>query len=66
MRVRGRGPHLGTVSDGKLLLVPGCTHSKLTVWREGAFEVSKAKGIANRKKRLADLWSHLKPEIKPG
>ena len=66
MRVRGRGPHLGTVSDGKLLLVPGCTHSKLTVWREGAFEVSKAKGIANRNKRLADLWSHLKPGIKPG
>ena len=65
-RVRGRGRELGTVSDGRLLRVPGCTHSKLTVWREDQFAVSKAVGPANRKKRLAELWAELEPTIKPG
>eukprot|EP00966_Prymnesium_polylepis_P235790 5453297-Prymnesium_polylepis.1 len=65
-RVRGRGPELGTVSDGRLLQVPGCTHSKLTVWREDQFAISKAVGPANRKKRLAELWAELEPTIKPG
>ena len=65
-RVRGRGPGLGTVSDGHLLRVPDCTHKKLTVWREGQFVISKSVGPANRKKRLAELWAELEPTIKPG
>ena len=69
-RVRGRGPELGTLSDGCLLKVPGCTHSKLTVWstvwREGEFSISKCSGVANRKNRLAELWAKLKLSIAPG
>eukprot|EP00966_Prymnesium_polylepis_P298795 6904581-Prymnesium_polylepis.1 len=66
MRVRGRGRELGTVSDGRLLRVPGCIHSKLTVWREDQFVVAKSCGYANRKKRLAALWASLEPQIAPG
>ena len=66
-RVRGRGPELGTPSDGRLLQVPGRTHSKLTVWREGEFSVSKCSGVANRKNRLAELiWATLEPSNTPG
>ena len=65
-RVRGRGPQLGTVSDGRLLRVPGCTHSKLTVWREDQFKVTPKAGVGNRKKRLAELWAQLESKIAPG
>ena len=65
-RVRGRGPELGTMSEGRLLRVPGCDHSKLTVWREDQFVVSKAVGHTNRKKRMAELWAELEPTIAPG
>jgi hypothetical protein len=65
-RVRGRGPHLGTLSDARLLKVPGCTHSKLTVWREDSFKVTKAAGIPNRKTRLAAVWAEVEPKVKPG
>ena len=65
-RVRGRGPQLGTESDGRLLRVPSCTRSKLTVWREDQMTATKAAGYANRKKRLAELWAQLEPKIAPG
>ena len=65
-RVHGRGPHFGTLSDGRLLKVPGCTHSKLTVWREDRFKVTKALGIPNRKARLAAVWSQVKQKVRPG
>ena len=65
-RVRGRGPNLGTISDGRLLRVPGCTHNKLTVWREDKFVVSRSLGYANRKKRMAQLWGELEKAIAPG
>ena len=65
-RVRGRGPHLGTVSDARLLTVPGCIHSKLTVWREGSFKVTRAAGISNRKTRLAAVWAEVERKVKPG
>ena len=65
-RVRGRGRELGTVSEGRLLRVPGCTHSKLTVWREDQFTVTPKAGIPNRKKRLAKLWAQLECKIALG
>ena len=58
-RVRGRGSALGTSSRGSYLDVPGCTRSKLTVLKEDKFVVMRAAGIANRHKRLADLWAQL-------
>ena len=64
--VRGRGRELGTESEGRLLRVPSCTHSKLTVWREDQFTVTPKAGYANRKKRLAELWAQLEPKISPG
>lgn len=65
-RVRGRGLALGTISQGALLTVPGCQHPNLTVWREGQFTVTRSCGIANRKKRLEELWKKLQPQIQPG
>ena len=50
-RVRGRGH--GAVSRGAFLDVPGCTRSKLTVWKEDKFTVRPASGIKEREKRLA-------------
>lgn len=67
VRVRGRGPHLGTVSDGSRLLVPGCDLAHLTEWNEGSFTVTPASGLINRRNRLRDLWTQvLERQIKPG
>ena len=65
-RVRGRGPELGTRSVGhRILEVPDCRRKKLTWWTEGEFKVTPKAGVANRKKRLAELWAELQPSIKP-
>ena len=64
-RVRGRGSALGTSSSGSSLLVPGCSRSSLMVWKEGKFTVSRAAGIPNRQRRLADLYQTLRKDIKP-
>jgi hypothetical protein len=61
--VRGRGPELGTVSRGSFLDVPGCTSTKLTVWQERQITVTRAAGVANRQKRLAELWAKLEKEV---
>ena len=63
--VRGRGPEFGTRSVGRVLEVPNCMRKKLTWWTEGEFKVTPKAGIANRKKRLAELWEALRPEISP-
>jgi hypothetical protein len=55
--VRGRGPASGTISEGSKLKVPGCKHEKLTVWVEMHMTVAHSSGIANRRKRLAELWT---------
>ena len=54
-RVRGRGPGNGTVSRSTYLDVPNCARNKLTVWREDHFTVTKAAGIEERKKRVAEM-----------
>eukprot|EP00966_Prymnesium_polylepis_P332645 7388128-Prymnesium_polylepis.1 len=65
-RVRGRGPEFGTRSAGhRILEVPGCSRKKLTWWTEGEFVVTPKARIANRKKRLAELWDMLRTEIAP-
>lgn len=53
--MRGRGPGNGTVSRGTYLDVPNCVRNKLTVWREDHFTVTKAAGIEQRKKRVAEM-----------
>jgi hypothetical protein len=64
-RVRGRGPEFGTRSVGSILEVPDCRRKKLTWWTEGQFKVTPKAGIANRNKRLAELWGALRSEIAP-
>lgn len=65
-RVRGRGPELGTTNDGSLLRVTGCEHAHLTVWREGEIKTSRACGIANRRKRLAEVSREVEQRMAPG
>lgn len=65
-RVRGRGPHLGTVNEGDCLTVPGCLHQRLTVWNERRLTVARAAGIGNRRSRLEELWVELKNLLGPG
>ena len=63
-RVRGRGH--GAVSRGACLDVPGCTRSKLTVWREDKFTVRPADGQRERDKRTAETRAKELPKAKPG
>lgn len=65
-RVCGRGDACGTTIDGALLRVQGCKRSALTVWRQGEMTVMRGSGIANRRKRLAELWKQLEAKIGPG
>ena len=63
-RVRGRGH--GAVSRGPYLDVPGCTRSKLTVWKEDKFTVRPANGQRERDKRTAETLKKELPKAKPG
>lgn len=36
------------------------------MWKEGQFTVSKAAGIANRRRCAAELWAELEKQAKPG
>ena len=65
-RVRGRGPGYGTVSRGAYLDVPNCARNKLTVWKEDRFTVTKAAGIEQRKKRVAEMIAKELVKAKPG
>ena len=65
-RVTGRGAQHGTSSDGSYLDVIGCHRKALTRWKEDSFKVTPKAGLAERNKRLAELWSHLSKEIGPG
>ncbi len=42
------------MSRGKLLDVPGCLRSKLTVWKEDKFTALPGQGIKEREKRVAE------------
>lgn len=65
-RVRGRGPPFGTISEGRLLSVPGCKRVNLTVWREGEITTTKGSGIVNRRRRLAEVWREIEHQMAPG
>ena len=53
-RVRGRGYR--TVASGwGSLVMPGCTRSTQTLWKEGRFTVVAAAGIKQRKERVAEM-----------
>jgi len=65
-RVRGRDPGNSTVSRGAYLDVPNCARNKLTVWREDHFTVTKAAGIEQRKKRVAEMITKELAKAKPG
>ena len=66
-RVRGRGLGNGTVSQGAYLdHVPNCARNKLTVWREDHFTLTKAAGIKQRKKSVAEMIAKKLVKAKPG
>ena len=53
--VRGRGPHLGTVSRGSTLTVPGCERAMPTEWKEDKFTVTPKAGQREREKRRQEV-----------
>jgi hypothetical protein len=63
-RMCGRGH--GAVSRGAFLDVPGCSHSKLTVWKEDKFTVRPRDGQREREKRLAEIRKKELSKAKPG
>jgi len=64
-RVRRRGQGNGTVSRGTYLDVPNSARNKLTVWREDHFTVTKAAGIEQQKKRVAEMMAKESVKAKP-
>ena len=46
-------------------MVPGCTRSTQTLWKEGKFTVVAAAGIKQRKDRVAELLAKELPKVKP-
>ncbi len=54
------------MSRNKFLDVPGCLHSKLTVWKEEQFTVLPFQGIDQRKKRVAEWVAKALSLAKPG
>ncbi len=62
--VRGRG--YGCVSRHKFLDVPGCLHSKLTVWKEEQFTVLPFQGIEQWKKRVTQWVAKALTSVKRG
>jgi len=46
-------------------MMPGCTCSTQTVWKEGKFTVVAAAGIQQRKERVAEMLSKELPKAKP-
>ena len=61
---RGRGH--GAVSRGAFLDVPGCSRSKLTVWKEDKFTVRPRDGQREREKRLTEIRKRELSKAKPG
>jgi len=64
--VRGRSLRNSTVSRGAYLDVPNCARNKIAVWREDHFTVTKASGIKQRKKRVAEMIAKKLAKAKPG
>lgn len=56
----------GAQFEGDRLVVPGCTRTNLTVWRQKPVITSTAAaGIANAREYQKDLWRRLRPRVKP-
>ena len=46
-------------------MVPGCTRSTQTLWKEGKFTVVAAAGIKQRKELVAEVLAKELPKVKP-